>query len=270
MSLPPRPASHSPFSPLLGNSATFAGLSELPKLVRYPAALNRTRPLHALWPHRLGVRRELVLRLCCMFIQSYPLPRPQSRASTRCVQSDLFLFLNFGFFSIGPHSVAWGPSCVMKLKMCCLVGEPQGWICLWLEGGGAIYDRNPVIMGIWVGTYATDAALDLYLLCETCSFQDFCGNIFFSVDGQRLEVVLLTPPMLFLLFRALWLWAIFWLLNVMLQPLPTLNTAVPMVLLALERLKTRANGKEYTQAINTLLSKSECLLPILKEMADVI
>lgn len=92
-----------------------------------------------------------------------------------------FYFLIFVFFSIGPHSAAWGPSSVMKLKMCCLVGEPQGWICLWLEGGGAIYDRNPVIMGIWVGTYATDAALDLYLLCETCSFQDFCGNIFFSV-----------------------------------------------------------------------------------------
>lgn len=98
MSLPPRPASHSPFFPFLGNSATFAGLSELPTLVRYPAPLNRIRPLHALWPHRLGVRRELVLRLCCMFIQSYPLPRPQSRASTRCVQSDLFLFLNFCFF----------------------------------------------------------------------------------------------------------------------------------------------------------------------------
>lgn len=49
-----------------------------------------------------------------------------------------------------------------------------------------------------------------------------------------------------------------------------LSAAVPMVLLALEQLKTRANGKEYTQAINSLLSKNECLLPILKEMADVI
>lgn len=64
------------------------------------------------------------------------------------------------------------------------------------EGGGAIYDGNPVIMRICVGTYATDAALGLYLLCETDSFQDFCGNIFSPSsfnDGKHFEVILLTP-----------------------------------------------------------------------------
>lgn len=176
-----------------------------------------------------------------------------------------FLIFVFFFFPIGPHSAARGPRSVIKLKMCCPVGEPQGWICLWLEGGGAIYDGNPVIMRIWVGTYTTDAALDLYLLCETCLFQDFCGNIFFHsfflMMASIWRLSYLLPP-LFRLFRALWLWAIFWLLNVMLQPLPTLNTAVPIVLLALEGLKTRTNGKEYAQVINTLLSQGECLLPI--------
>lgn len=61
-----------------------------------------------------------------------------------------------------------------------------------------MFDRNPVIMWIWVGIYATHEVLDLYLLCENCSFQDFCGNIFFPLflfnDGHHLKVVLLTPP----------------------------------------------------------------------------
>lgn len=49
---------------------------------------------------------------------------------------------------------------------------------------GAIYDGNPVIMGIWVDSYCAGAVLNMSLFLV-----QFLWAFFFVTDGQSFEVV---------------------------------------------------------------------------------